>query len=310
MVLPTPTGSHMLTPEQRQSWEQNGYLAIPGFFTAEQVDRVNALVEGLFRTPPGWLVVDNLATGRRARLADFPAGERSPRQFKLNDLYLELPEVRAMALDARVRSTLAELLGQPMVLCNSLTFEKGSQQPEHIDSLYMTPRTPDKLAATWIALEDAHPDAGQLFYYPGSHKIPLYTFSDGTHHAISAEMPGWHAYIREKVAALGLKRETFPAKKGDLFIWSANLVHGGSPIHDPARTRKSLVCHYYTHADCLAQGFDCVPEGADGFWMRRPHPALPEPPAPPAAEPPTFRRMVGSVLRKVGLYHLFKRKAG
>jgi phytanoyl-CoA hydroxylase len=292
----------MLTADQRATWERDGYLAVRGFFTAEQVDRVNAVVDGLFRDPPDWLMVDNLATGRRTKLADVPAADRSHRHFKLNDLYLELPEVRAMALDARVRAVLAELLGEPAVLCNSLTFEKGSQQPEHIDSLYMTPRTPDKLAATWIALEDAHPDAGQLFYYPGSQTIPLYTFSDGTHHAFDSEMPKWHAYIRERVAAAGLKRETFPAKKGDLFIWSANLVHGGSPIADPARTRKSLVCHYYTHPDSVALGYDCVPEGGDGYWVRRPHVL------PPDAIP--FRQRVGKWLRKVGLYRVVKRLTG
>jgi len=28
-------------------------------------------------------------------------------------------------------------------------------------------------------------------------------------------------------------------------VWAANLFHGGSPIRDPARTRKSQVTHYY-----------------------------------------------------------------
>jgi ectoine hydroxylase-related dioxygenase (phytanoyl-CoA dioxygenase family) len=47
-----------------------------------------------------------------------------------------------------------------------------------------------------------------------------------------------------------LQKNRFPrkeliAKKGDVFIWHANLVHGGSPIKDPAITRKSMVVHYY-----------------------------------------------------------------
>lgn len=28
-------------------------------------------------------------------------------------------------------------------------------------------------------------------------------------------------------------------------MWSANIFHGGSPLLDPARTRKSQVTHYY-----------------------------------------------------------------
>jgi hypothetical protein len=34
------------------------------------------------------------------------------------------------------------------------------------------------------------------------------------------------------------------AKKGDVLIWHADLMHGGAPIEDPKRTRKSLVAHF------------------------------------------------------------------
>ena len=37
----------------------------------------------------------------------------------------------------------------------------------------------------------------------------------------------------------------FLAKKGDVLIWHANLVHGGMPIEDKNTTRKSMVIHYY-----------------------------------------------------------------
>jgi hypothetical protein len=42
----------------------------------------------------------------------------------------------------------------------------------------------------------------------------------------------------------GLKTETFMAKKGDVLIWHADLMHGGVPIQDPRQTRKSLVAHF------------------------------------------------------------------
>lgn len=283
----------MLSDAQRTCWLERGYLALPGFFGPGDVAAVSALVESVFREPPPWLVVDNTVTGTRCRLIDVPRHERSPRMYKLNDLYLESAAVRDLAFGSRLRPILNELLGTVPVLCNSLNFEKGSQQPEHIDSLFMTPQTPGGLAATWIALEDAHPDAGQLFYYPGSHTIPLYTFRDGTHHAQSEELPAWHDYIQAELVRRKLPCEQFAARKGDLFIWSANLVHGGSPIRDPQRTRRSLVCHYYTLPDCERQGVDLVPQGDDGMWLRRPHPALPE--------RATLRRTVGRWLRRAGL---------
>ncbi len=47
--------------------------------------------------------------------------------------------------------------------------------------------------------------------------------------------------IREK----DLQKEVFLAKKGDILIWHANLIHGGLPVVNPALTRKSMVIHYY-----------------------------------------------------------------
>ena len=292
----------MLSSDQKQFWQTNGYLAIPGFYNHADVEQATAVVERLFANPPGYLVVDNTVTGLRSKLTDVPRTDRSPRMYKLNDLYLEEPVIRELALGERLRPILAELLGEPAVLCNSLNFENGSQQPEHIDSLFMTPRTPNKLVATWIAIENAHPDAGQLFYYPGSHTIPLYTFRDGTHHAQDEELPAWHTYINAKVAEAKLERTQFPAKKGDLFIWSANLVHGGSPIRDADRTRKSLVCHYYTESDSRALGYQCINHGGNSFWVKREHPPL------PGTLP--FRKRVGKWLRRGGLYRTMKKLTG
>ncbi len=42
-----------------------------------------------------------------------------------------------------------------------------------------------------------------------------------------------------------MNKEIFLAKKGDLFIWHANLLHGGELRTDDS-TRKSLVAHYFT----------------------------------------------------------------
>jgi ectoine hydroxylase-related dioxygenase (phytanoyl-CoA dioxygenase family) len=40
------------------------------------------------------------------------------------------------------------------------------------------------------------------------------------------------------------QRRTYCAKKGDIFLWHGMLIHGGSPVLDPKRTRRSYVCHY------------------------------------------------------------------
>jgi len=249
-----------------QTFERDGYAALEGFFSAQEIDRATSAVRNLLEERSNEVVVDSLHTGRRTFWAQ--ASHPQTRHFKFNDLYLMSDEVRALALDAELTAILGDLLGEPAVLCNSINFEKGSSQPKHIDSLYMTPRTPHALIAAWVALEDVHPDAGPLVYVPGSHRIPLYTFNDGTHHATREEGADWYDYIDVQIRLRGLKERTFLARKGDVFIWHSDLVHGGSPIADPRRTRSSLVCHYFTESDCMERGADIVPLH-QGYWMRR-----------------------------------------
>jgi hypothetical protein len=247
-------------------FEKDGYLALEGYFAPRQIDRAASAVRRLLIERPRQVVVDSLRTGARTFWAH--ASEPATRQFKFNDLYLMCDEVREMALEPGLSAILAELLREPAVLCNSLNFEKGSSQPKHIDSLYMTPRTPHALVAVWIAFEDVHPDSGPLAYYPGSHRIPLYTFNDGTHHASRDEIVDWFDYIDVQLRLRGLRENKFLARKGDVFIWHADLVHGGSPIADDKRTRSSLVCHYFGENDCVEKGMDIVPLNG-GYWMRR-----------------------------------------
>ena len=35
-------------------------------------------------------------------------------------------------------------------------------------------------------------------------------------------------------------------KRGEIAVWSASLIHGGSPIIDANRTRLSMTAHYFT----------------------------------------------------------------
>lgn len=259
--------SVVLTQEQQQCWHDNGYLILPGFFSNAELAPVIHLHEQIWETCPSQVVVDDLQTGRRCYMTSLSEAEKTHR-FKVNDLYLDYAEVRHLSLNPRLVDILSMLLPDSPVLCNSLSLDYGTQQALHVDSLYMTPRTEGHLAATWIALEDCDPNAGPLQYVPGSHKIPLYRFSNGGFHEVEGEQPQWRSYIQEKVKQYGLTTESFLPKQGDVFIWHANLLHGGSAIANPVLTRKSLVSHYFTKSDCYRLGIRTFPLGA-GYWQAR-----------------------------------------
>lgn len=266
-------GKKEIIKVSKEQWEREGFYALPGFYSKKDIDSARAAQEQAWSQAHERIVVDDLETGARKRLKDVERQERGSHRFKLNDLYLELPEIRALAINKKITPILNELLGETTVLCNSLSFEQGSSQPDHVDAIYMTPTTPHNLIAIWVALEDCHLDAGPLRYYPGSHKIQQYVFSDGTTHFIPEEMGEWHQYMQSEVKRLDLEPKIFAAKRGDVFIWSCYLLHGGSPIVDKTRTRKSLVFHYFGESDCK-NGHELIHQDG-GLWMYRAHQPIP-----------------------------------
>lgn len=254
-----------------EKWCKDGYYVLPSFYSTDEIDRISDAQQTAWRTGAPRIVVDDLVTGQRLRMQDVSELAKREHRFKVNDLYLELPAIRAVALNERLTPILTELLGHTPVVCNSLSFEQGSGQPDHVDALFMTPRTKGHLIAIWVALEDCSNDAGPLRYYPGSQDIEPYKFSDGSNHCIQAEMSAWQVYMDAEVSRRSLCPIHFAAKKGDVFVWSAYLLHGGEPIRNPALTRRSLVFHYYSEPDARAQpSANLIPDGG-AFWLYRSH---------------------------------------
>lgn len=253
---------------------QDGVLILPGFFSDAELGAVQTAIDTVKRARPLDVVIDDLENGDRTVLGLMTPEAVQTHRMKVNDLYLGTAEIRSQALAPRLVPILWGLLGHVPVLCNSLYLEKGSAQEAHVDALYMTPRTPGHLIAAWVALEDAHEEAGPLEYFPGSHRIAPYVFSGGSHHAQDEEMTDWRAYMAEALAHAGLEKRKFLARKGDVLIWHAHLLHAGGVIQDGARTRKSCVFHYYSETDARASSFPLVPQ-AGGFWLDRPLQPLP-----------------------------------
>jgi hypothetical protein len=79
--------------------------------------------------------------------------------------------------------------------------------------------------------------------------------------------------LQDQMRVRGVEPVTFLPCKGEVFFWHAALYHGGEPIRDPARTRKSYVVHYSTrrsHRELLrdgnATGFTNPLAASDRSW--------------------------------------------
>ena len=244
-----------LTQEQTKFWQDNGYLLLSNFYSKERIDTFNKFIDGLWRKRKklnAKYVIDIFVETDKEKRVYFCDAPKNARHYpyKLNDLFLSSDIVRELTAGNELAPILSELLGGDLpMICNSLNFEFGSQQDYHFDTFYMPSPTENKMIASWLALEDATQSNGPLTYYPGSHKIPAYKFSNGSTIIVAEEMPAFKKYMDKEINERGLKAEILLANKGDLLIWHSQLYHGGSEILNKKKTRKSLVTHYFTRED-------------------------------------------------------------
>lgn len=211
------------------SWPSQGFIILPGFFSEAETDAVNADIAALLQSKG----IGIHYTGDRIMNA-WKESAAAAHLFKQKQL-LEI---------------LSFLLGRAVLPFQTINFIKGSGQKPHSDSIHMTTEPLGYLVATWTALEDVQDGAGQLVYYPGSHRLPYIMSEDydtgNSLWALGADnYPNYEQKIAEVLARNQLEAKYFKAKKGDILIWHANLLHGGSPITNPNSTRRSLVAHYY-----------------------------------------------------------------
>lgn len=136
----------------------------------------------------------------------------------------------------------------------TLNFEKGSSQRLHSDDYHFSSSRPLEMVGAWVALEDVHPDSGPLEVCVGSHKLP-FLYPEDIDCAIGRKAEPYKHYpqYEDHIAALQEKhqfeRRAICLEKGQVLVWSSNLLHGGSKIVDPARTRFSQVTHYFARGN-------------------------------------------------------------
>jgi phytanoyl-CoA hydroxylase len=234
-------------------FKENGYLILPGFFTQDEIDLINLAVDSVWNDKSIYNPLTISAYTGTAKYVETyirkVSSEARKHSYKLNHLYLSRPDVLKIISKTDFCQVLTKLLGGAPLLFNGLNMEYGTEQRLHFDTFYMPPPKEGAMVASWIALEDIHPDSGPLRYVPGSHLIPPYRFSHGAIYAVESEMYMFDEYISGEIKRRGLREEVITPRKGDVFIWHAQLYHGGTLIKDPRKSRRSMVNHFWRSED-------------------------------------------------------------
>jgi hypothetical protein len=205
----------------------------------------------------GYVVIDLEIDGFDRLAADI-IDELAPRyggELRVMDAAWTSTGVRALAANDKALRTLRLLYGREPFPFQTLNFCRGTEQATHSDTIHFDSSPPGYMAGVWVGLEGVDRHNGPLHYYPGSHKLPQVSLADagvrgsdsvGTNQAYFEH---YEPMIAKLVRALGLGKEEAYLRPGQALIWSANLLHGGSPILEAGRSRHSQVTHYY-FANC------------------------------------------------------------
>jgi ectoine hydroxylase-related dioxygenase (phytanoyl-CoA dioxygenase family) len=231
---------------------ENGYLILPDAVPEHAVAAARADLDRAYAGELPALHFESASLGRGPMpwgpaVLDHPA--------KVLDLHHISSACVSIMFSRKITEFLGLIFESKSFASQSLGFLRGSAQEGHQDSAYVVYSLPRHFAASWIALEDVTPGAGELFYYPGSHRFPEFIYG-GAYKSIAearrmgtpedildVELRAHVASLENNARRLGLSKSLFAARAGDALIWHADLVHGGSPVSDKA-TRKSLVTHY------------------------------------------------------------------
>ncbi|QFZ29581.1 putative phytanoyl-CoA dioxygenase domain-containing protein [Clavispora lusitaniae] len=196
-----------LSPEQIETFDQEGVLCLPEFFSPQQVDqmlqRSRELLSELdlsshprtqFKTGDNDHIGDQYFFDSADKVSYFfdvdafgPDGElRYSKEKAVNKighgLHMKDALFHRMTFDPKIKAVARSLqMTDPRVLQSMLIFKNPSVSaeardnavPSHTDGTFLYTK-PQTAIGFWVALEDCTPENGCLSYNPGSHKtFPL-----------------------------------------------------------------------------------------------------------------------------------------
>jgi ectoine hydroxylase-related dioxygenase (phytanoyl-CoA dioxygenase family) len=219
-----------LTSEQHESFDRDGYIVLesPGF-ADEQLDAIVDALRGKYIYGAAKVGEDGLYYSH-GRVLD---------AWQIDD------NIRGVATNPTILAILQELYGRKPLPFQTINFEFGTEQSVHSDTISFNSDPPGFMCGVWVALEDVDMNNGPLIYYPGTHKLPEVKMQDVGAPARHESRPEYERFMTEKLEREGHEPRHGTMRKGQALIWSSNILHGGAPRRDPARTRNSQVTHYF-----------------------------------------------------------------
>lgn len=300
------------------TWRRDGIIVFEKAVDGATIDALLNDIDYLIRHHRDFELGVELQGRQYPRIAEVDEVALSEPGTKFNNLHTISQAALRACLNASAMRFMRHVFADAPALIQTLTFFKGSQQPVHLDYPYVRIQTKiAQLTASWLALEDISPDAGALAYWPGAHdvtRLGLFDWGGGSilHEPDSTRTPAeFSAYLQTRLDGMGLRKQAFTPKRGDVLIWHALMPHEGTTIHDQSLSRKSLVTHFtsssaypehFKKPDAEAKGHVTELNGGRYFhevWLEK-QAQLPSAGAPAKVRRPPLRAILDRVATGFG----------
>ncbi|MBS0216768.1 MAG: phytanoyl-CoA dioxygenase family protein [Proteobacteria bacterium] len=191
-------------------------------------------------------IAPDVLDGILADLDALPAATRDEYLAgRIQDAWRHSRHIYAAATHQPILAMLEKLYGATPRPFQTLNFPRGTEQRAHADSIHFNSEPFGMMCGVWLALEDIGPDQGPLVYYPGSQHLAEINFEDIGVVPSYASYPHYERYIETTISQHRFEPLHATIRKGQIVIWAANVLHGGSLRRNKSLTRKSQVTHYY-----------------------------------------------------------------
>lgn len=260
----------MVTDEQLQQYDRDGYFVASGLFTQEETAfYIQHFMEmRLKQEHPGdfsGVPID----GKPDPLKQYP---RMIHMHRWDETSLQ------WMIDQRINEYLTGFMGvEPYAVQTMLYFKPAGARGQalHQDQYYLKVQ-PGTCMAAWMALDDCDEENGCLQVIPGSHTWDVLC-------AIRADTTTSFTDVTVPLPE-GVQPVPVVMKAGDVLFFNGQLVHGSFPNTSKDRFRRSLIGHYIVgNAQQVAHYYHPVLDmtgsevkldvseggGACGIWVER-----------------------------------------
>ena len=228
------TLSALITPAQKQQFQDDGYCVVPGLFSETEIAEIEAFFEEFKRN------------GLKVYGHDRSYEEADPTKDQLRAMHPHRYSKKAQdwLLNPQVGDVLAELLGRPALGVQTMYYFKppgGKGQGMHQDNFYLLAK-PATCIAAWTAIDESNLDNGCLWVVPGSHRSSIFCPEEGGEKWMNYGDTHITKFPREQ------KPVAVPVPRGSTMFFSGNLIHGSGPNRTQDRFRRSFIGHYIDEA--------------------------------------------------------------